>query len=75
MAKSTFSVLAIHPGRRADYAAFKRGETHNQQGEMLHTDLLAMTVETEANSKSAAEAKVRAEYPRHSIDPTATQRL
>lgn len=74
MTKASFSVVAIRPGRRQDYAAFNRGICVSGQGENLHSDLLSISVTVEANSKVDAESKVRILYPDHSIDSAATER-
>lgn len=75
MSKATYSVDAILPGRRQDYAVFNRGVLVNDSGESLDSNMLALSVSIDANSKADAEAKVRAQYPEHSIDSAATQRL
>jgi hypothetical protein len=74
MAKATYSVVAIRPGRRQDYSAFNRGIDVNDKGESLHSDLLSISVTIDANSQADAESKVRTQYPDHSIDSAATQR-
>ncbi|QBE66342.1 hypothetical protein [Pseudoduganella lutea] len=75
MAKKTYSVVAIRPGRRQDYSRFNQGVQVNDTGEQLHTDLLSLSVTIEAISRTDAENKVRARYPDHSIDSAATQQL
>lgn len=74
MAKATFSVVAVLPGRRQDYALFNRGIYVNEAGEELDSNKLSISVTVDANSKTDAESKVRAKYPRHSIDSSATVR-
>ena len=75
MAKKTYSVVAIRPGRRQDYREFNQGVQVNDKGEQLHSDLLSINVTIDAISRTDAETKVRAQYPDHSIDSAATQRL
>lgn len=75
MTKATYSVVAILPGKSQDYFAFNRGMGVNAKGEKLDSGELSIGVTVEANSKADAEAKVRAQYPSHSIDTVATDRL
>lgn len=74
MAKATYSVVAILPGKSQDYFAFNRGVTTNEKGENLDSNMLSISVTIEANSKADAELKVRTQYPKHSVDPAATVR-
>jgi hypothetical protein len=75
MAKASFSVVAIRPGRGLDYSKYNRGMSVNDSGEALHCDLLSLSVTVEANNKSDAEMKVQKLHPDHSIDSSATERL
>ena len=73
MAKATYSVVAVRPGRMQDYFAFNRGILVNEKGEDLDSNLLSISVTVDASTRSEAEAKVRNQYPDHSIDSAATQ--
>jgi hypothetical protein len=74
MAKATYSIVAILPGKSQDYFAFNRGVAINAKGEDLDSNKLSVSVTVEASSKANAEAKVQAQYPNYSIDPAATVR-
>lgn len=76
MAKSTYSVVVILPGRFQDYTDFwKRNLLVNEKGEHLHSGMLAIGVTVEARNKAEAEALARKQYPNHTIDSDATARM
>ena len=75
MPKATFLVVAILPGRRSEYAAFKRGATVSENGKTLDGKDLFMSVQIEAMSKTSGEEKVRMQHPRYAIDATATLKI
>lgn len=75
MPVSQFTVIAILPGRRADYfATWAKGVRIAASGSPLVPNALFVSVEVEARSKADAEAKVRQRYPNHAIDQAATVR-
>jgi len=75
MAKANFTVIAILPGRSRDYFDFcERGVTVNASGEALNSNMLALTVSVDADSKADAEARVRRMHPNYTIDSAATSR-
>ena len=72
----TYSVVAVLPGRYRDYQAFHiRGETINENREPIDFAKLALTVTVAARNKADANAKVRKQYPDHTIDEAATDLL
>lgn len=75
MAKATYYVVPILPRRSQGHFAFNRGVAANAQGEDLDSDKLLISVTVDANSKTDAEVKVRAQYQKHSINQAATVRL
>ena len=76
MSKSSYSVVAVLPGRYNDYWDFWTKEVKvNSRGEELHPAMLAITEVVSAANKSDAEQEVREEYPDHTIDTAATQKL
>lgn len=76
MSKSTYQVTVIYPDRRSDFYDFwEKGLKENTKGEVLHSALVAQTVDIEAGSKKEAEALALKKYPGHSIDAESTKRL
>lgn len=75
MPRARYSVIAILPGRRSEYAAFKRGGTVSENGKALEGKDLFMSVQIDAISKTNAEEKVRLQHPRYAIDSTATLKI
>lgn len=76
MSKTSYSIVAVLPGRHNDYLDFWTREVKvNSRGEQLHSAMLAITEVVSAANKSAAEQQVREKYPEHTIDTAATQKL
>jgi hypothetical protein len=76
MSRADYHVIAVLPGRYNDYIDFwKKDVKVNSKGEELHPAMLAITEIVSAANKSEAERLVQKEYPRHTIDTAATQKL
>jgi hypothetical protein len=68
MAKAMYSVVIIEKGREKDFKDFwDRQIEINAKGEVLHPNLLAITLEVEAKNGDEATAIARAKYPERTI--------